>query len=193
MPYKDEADRSAYLADYRRRNREETREKHRQRYHDEKNGTLPPRAQCKECGAPLYRNNKSGYCKDHVNLSEEKRNYKREWARAHPESSKAARQRRRQIPGYQRNEMLKEKYGISLQDFEKMATAQDGVCAICSRDPSEFEGDKNLSHKVLHVDHDHVTGRIRGLLCFFCNTAIGMLRDDAAVAIRAADYLKEWG
>jgi hypothetical protein len=89
--------------------------------------------------------------------------------------------------------MLKDKYGITLEDFERMAIAQDGACAICLRDPSEFEGHKNLSHKVLHVDHDHVTGKVRGLLCFFCNTAIGMLRDDAAVAMRAADYLKEAG
>jgi Recombination endonuclease VII len=191
MPYKDASDRSAYFAAYRERHRDEIQEKQRQRYHDEKNGTLAPRPRCRECGKILNRGNKHGYCKEHITRSEEKRKYRREWARAHPESGKAARQRRRQVPGYRRNEMLKEKYGITLEDFEEMALHQGGACAVCRRDPSEFRGDKNPSHKVLHVDHDHLTGQVRGLLCFFCNVAIGLFQDDAAVIMRAADYLKE--
>jgi Recombination endonuclease VII len=193
MPYKDALDRSAYLAKYRESHRDETRDKQRRRYHDEKNGVMPQRPRCKECGKELYRNNTRGYCQKHFMRSEERRNYSREWARAHPEICRAARERRRQIPGYRRNEMLKDKYGITLEDFERMSDLQDGVCAICRRDPSEFEGDKHPAHKVLHVDHDHLTGKVRGLLCFFCNTAIGMLQDDAAVVMRAADYLKDWG
>lgn len=60
-------------------------------------------------------------------------------------------------------------------------TAQGGVCAICGRAPRD-----DIS---LHVDHDHATGAVRGLLCFRCNNAVGDLEDDPAILRRAAVYV----
>jgi hypothetical protein len=60
-------------------------------------------------------------------------------------------------------------YGISHQEFVTMTEAQAGRCALCGEKPAgEGRGDKWL-----HVDHCHSTGRVRGLLCFVCNTTVG--------------------
>jgi hypothetical protein len=76
---------------------------------------------------------------------------------------------------------LQARYGITLADYKRMHEAQNGVCAICNRPPN--------GHGDLHVDHDHATGYVRGLLCFSCNYAIGALQDDPGLLDRAAAYL----
>ena len=75
-------------------------------------------------------------------------------------------------------------HGITVEQYDDMLEAQGGVCAICHR-PS-------VTGKRLHVDHDHKTGRNRGLLCHHCNTALGNFRDDHAVVEAALTYLKEY-
>ena len=84
---------------------------------------------------------------------------------------------------------LQKRYGISLDDFEKMVSAQDGKCAICGLDPSTVEISA-ATHRTLHVDHDHSTGRVRGLLCNGCNRAIGLLNESPAKARNLAAYLE---
>lgn len=76
----------------------------------------------------------------------------------------------------------KKAYGLSIDDYEKLILEQNGVCAICSRLPNG----RNLS-----VDHNHVTGKIRGLLCLPCNTMLGMANDSIDILIKAIEYLKE--
>ena len=61
------------------------------------------------------------------------------------------------------------------------------MCAVC-RNPETTLGN-NGRIKNLAVDHDHITGRVRGLLCNNCNRALGLLRDDREVLQRAIDYL----
>lgn len=72
------------------------------------------------------------------------------------------------------------KYGLSTADYDAMLTAQSGLCAICSNPPGKIR---------LHVDHDHETGEVRGLLCAACNRGIGSLRDDPALLLSALAYL----
>lgn len=78
--------------------------------------------------------------------------------------------------------MLRWKFGIAPEDYERMLVAQGGVCAICEQPP-------NRQRVRLDIDHDHQTGEIRGLLCSECNRAIGLLRDRPIVAAKAARYL----
>lgn len=80
-----------------------------------------------------------------------------------------------------RKSRLKSKYGLTLEDYEKLFEAQNGVCAICEK--------REQQNKLLAVDHNHRTGAIRGLLCSLCNTAIGKLGDDPDLVKRALDYL----
>lgn len=72
------------------------------------------------------------------------------------------------------------RYGISREQFESMANAQGGVCAICG-DPPDARG--------LNVDHSHATNMIRALLCNACNAAIGLLREDVDRLLAAANYI----
>jgi hypothetical protein len=108
----------------------------------------------------------------------------RVWSLAHPE---CVADRIRKATGSpekklaDRKSHLKRKYGITLDDYERMFAAQSGVCAIC--------GEARPEERTLHVDHDHETGIVRGLLCFRCNQAIGSLRETYEIFQRAADYL----
>lgn len=69
------------------------------------------------------------------------------------------------------NDNLKRLYGITLDQFEAMASDQAGVCAICGRPPTASSGRARHPPR-LQVDHCHTTGKIRGLLCHNCNAMI---------------------
>jgi len=73
------------------------------------------------------------------------------------------------------------RYGITREQYLALWREQGGVCAICCRPPR--------GALLLSVDHDHVTGHIKGLLCQPCNVSIGLLRDDPKVIRRAAEYV----
>jgi len=77
---------------------------------------------------------------------------------------------------------LLRRYGFSVAEYDEMLAKQNGCCALCGCAPSV--------DKALGVDHDHVTGVIRGLLCDPCNKALGLLRDDPALMVRAAEYVR---
>ena len=79
----------------------------------------------------------------------------------------------------------REKYGISISDYEEILSRQGGGCAVCGARVADARG------RPLHVDHDHTTGAVRGLLCVRCNVALSYLRDDPAIALRMADYLQD--
>jgi uncharacterized protein YbaR (Trm112 family) len=90
--------------------------------------------------------------------------------------------RKERDPLVQRRSELKRLYGITLEDYVEMFDSQNGVCAICFK---ECKTKNSLS-----VDHDHTTGKVRGLLCNACNRAIGMLGDSPEILRKAADYLE---
>ncbi|MER6733333.1 endonuclease VII domain-containing protein [Streptomyces puniciscabiei] len=77
-----------------------------------------------------------------------------------------------------RQDHLKRKYGLTEAERDAMIAAQRGLCAIF------------LAAPPMHVDHCHKTGRVRGVLCFNCNSGLGLLRDDPEVVRRAAAYLE---
>lgn len=69
-------------------------------------------------------------------------------------------------------------YGLSRAQVEDRRAKQGGLCAICYERPAQ------------HVDHDHVTGQVRGLLCFNCNGGLGQFRDDIELLELAGNYLE---
>lgn len=84
---------------------------------------------------------------------------------------------------YGRKTKLKQNYGITPEQYNKMLIEQNHKCAICGKDETEVHLNR------LYVDHCHASGAVRGLLCHHCNFAIGMLQDSVENAMNAAAYL----
>jgi len=92
---------------------------------------------------------------------------------------------------HERPSKLRRQYGIEPEDYDRILKNQDGKCAICgSADPKgRFYKGRKLTF--FPVDHDHVTGRVRGLLCSPCNRALGLMQDDIQRLLKAAEYLQK--
>lgn len=86
---------------------------------------------------------------------------------------------------YMRRHILKKRYGMTIEDYERMLEEQGGCCAICGTD------DPGVDTWSFCVDHDHITGKVRALLCRRCNTGLGQFRDDIQVLRAALRYLEE--
>ncbi len=78
------------------------------------------------------------------------------------------------------------KFGISRQEYAELFHSQNGTCAICCQPETATRMGKI---KALAVDHSHVTGKVRGLLCSDCNMGIGKLKDDRNIILNAVKYL----
>jgi len=83
-------------------------------------------------------------------------------------------------------------YGITLEEYNKMFETQNGKCLICNQPETQVNRKTNTLHS-LSVDHDHATGKVRGLLCRRCNTLIGQVDDSVNILGRAIWYLKVKG
>ena len=73
-------------------------------------------------------------------------------------------------------------YGITEAEYETMVSEQSGLCRLC--------GGKPNGKGALHIDHDHSTGKVRGLLCHSCNTGLGSFKDNPELMALAIKYLK---
>lgn len=86
---------------------------------------------------------------------------------------------------------MKQAYGLAHGEYGRMLVEQKGVCAACGK-PEETKGPTGKTRR-LCVDHDHATGKVRGLLCNGCNRAIGNVNDDPETLRRLANYLERSG
>jgi cytochrome b involved in lipid metabolism len=82
-----------------------------------------------------------------------------------------------------RKASIKKQFGIEYDVYEFLDEKQGGVCAICKTD------EKSVRNKHLCIDHDHSTGKIRGLLCSNCNRGLGLLKDSEEILKSAIQYL----
>lgn len=93
---------------------------------------------------------------------------------------------RRRCPIKAQANRIKHKYGLTPADYEALLKAQQNQCAICGVEFKSWPKDATA-----HIDHDHVSGRVRGLLCSKHNMAMGLFGDDPAMLQRAARYLSK--
>jgi hypothetical protein len=124
----------------------------------------------------------------------------KKWAKEHPEKVKQAKKKWKlknpdKVKAYgkshpkkydsakERIMHIKRFYGITLEQYDKMFEEQGGVCAICDG--------INKDGRRLFIDHDHKTGKIRGLLCCNCNRGVGSFRDSVNNLQRAIIYLSK--
>ncbi len=130
-------------------------------------------------------------CNDCVSIRQKKRYHTdlEYQARNRAASNRSAKKRYRSSPELRakisdrtwRRTLLKN-YGITAEDYYRMLAEQQGTCALCHR-PCR------TGHR-LAVDHDHETGVVRGLLCYFCNTMLGLAEDDVGLFGRAIKYIE---
>ena len=90
-------------------------------------------------------------------------------------------------PKEQASRNLKSRYGISLEDYDRMLEDQGGCCKVCGTD------DPGGGRGRFQVDHNHTTGKVRGLLCIGCNTGLGSFKDSVEVLSKAITYLVDKG
>lgn len=113
------------------------------------------------------------YYKDHEKSKERQRVKKHRRYHEDPEY-------RAQVLEYSKWARREREFGITREAYAEMEAVQGGRCAICGEVPE----------KSLHIDHDHKTGQVRGLLCGHCNRGLGLFRDDPDRLKAAARYLK---
>ncbi len=169
----------AYHKRYREQHREKIRERKRQDYLSNREAI---KARSREWAA-LHRDQKVATSVVYRKRMRERiLAYMKERYRHDPQRHISAMSAWRQAnPSRYRDQYLRATFGISLSDYNVLLKRQGGVCAICRAAPKT----------ILVVDHDHVTGGVRGLLCSTCNTGLGQFKDDPQRIRRAAEYLDE--
>lgn len=168
---------------------------------------------CNECGemkpqdafslGSTYRGGRNPVCKIC------KQEYGRQWRKDNNEKSRGGAKKQREKhphrakewkeknPVYDRewkaknqdklmSNRLKNKYGITSEQYDQMVVDQGGRCAVCLEIPLGRKG-----HSKLNVDHDHLSGVVRGLLCGKCNMALGLLRENTDIMLNLVAYTQK--
>jgi len=152
-------------------------EKSLESFYREKSARDGYRRDCKECFAARAKEN---YAKNRErDIARVKK-----WQQENADRLNAYRRQYRQRPDVKvrdRAAHLKRKFGITAAQYDAMLASQGGVCAIC--------GDAPKDDVSLHVDHEHESGRVRGLLCMRCNNALGLFKEDEELLWSALTYL----
>ncbi len=155
---------SKYGREYRRQNKHLINERKKQ--HAEKN-----------------KSKIAAYQKAYREKNKEKaKEYHKQYLKKNPQ--KRTEEQKVRLKPYLREFHLKKKYGITEADYERMLSDQGGGCVICgTKDP------RGRNHNRFHVDHCHITGIVRGLLCSRCNVGLGSFQDDVTLLNKAISYL----
>lgn len=140
-----------------------------------KEGRMP---QCIEC---TKQRNKHSYIRN----KETRLNYRKSYYENNKEVIREKQKKYNDQHKDRKRDLVYQKtYGITLDSYLKMVVDQDCSCAICNTHQN------NLDRR-LHVDHNHINGKVRSLLCHNCNTAIGLMKEDTTLLQKMIDYLKE--
>jgi len=92
-------------------------------------------------------------------------------------------EKRLKDPDWQKKKRLKADWGLTLEEYQEMLNQQNNKCAIC--------GSTDLKGKQRAIDHNHTTGKIRGILCNNCNNGLGRFKDNINFLQNAIKYLKD--
>ncbi len=171
MPYKDPIRQKEHSKEYHKRNRQKIIER-------AKNWRIENKDKYNEFYRKRYTN--PIYREKHAKVVDNwraknldrAREYSREYAKNHPIE--------------QRRQWLKRAYGISLETYQILLESQNGKCAICGKENA------HKRTKYLFVDHNHNTGKVRGLLCQKCNSLIGYSDENVNNLNMAIEYLKKY-
>jgi len=116
---------------------------------------------------------------------------KKDYYRKHPEKRKEeSKNRRTKNPEKERKMVTKSRYGLTKEEIQIFSMAQRGVCDICGKpETMKYQG----IVKLLSIDHNHLTNKVRGVLCQSCNSVLGYAKADTNgtdILLRAISYLE---
>lgn len=181
-----------YQKEYRDSNKEKLKEYQRRYYQNNKEKVLSRQRQYNAKNKEVISERAAEYYKQNrEHIKKRSRENGPEYARKNRDRVNTRQRKWRKTPMGQkktRNKKLKSKYGITETDYNAMLLEQKGVCAICGQVETRICADGS-SH--LSVDHNHSTGKVRGLLCNTCNTMIGLGKDSVDVLAKAIVYLEK--
>jgi hypothetical protein len=129
---------------------------------------------------------RAGYRKwNHEHPEKVKESYRKYYEKNKEKRLQASRERYSRNKEGKKWQIIFRKYGITQEDFNKLFELQKGCCAICGKD--------DFTQWTLNIDHCHKTGKVRGILCNNCNTAIGALQEDVNILQNAIKYINNAG
>ena len=135
-----------------------------------------------------YRERNTAYRREYRRLNADKvKALKLKWEKENPDrvtAMKALRRLRQRTLALASD--LRCRYNLTIDEYLSLLAAQAGRCAICGVTQGSSRGSR------LHLDHDHQTGTVRGLLCIRCNPGLGYFLDDPKLMRRAAAYVERW-
>jgi len=153
---------------------------------------------CRDCSTAIIKEWRS---KNRAYLNLQSRQYKKRNKEKIKVSSKLYRERNKEyikerykgyykktINRYKETSLLRN-YGLTFEEFQTLLNKQNKLCAICNQ-PETAISNRSGKVRTLAVDHCHKTNKVRGLLCFICNSALGHFKDNIPLLESAIDYLK---
>jgi len=180
--------------EYREKNKEKVSNEKKQWYENNKERILEKRKEYYEVNKErINEYKKSWYLKNHLREIQKRRTYrklnidaikagKKLYLIKYPmRNALKCRDWKRRNPLWQRKHILK-KYNLTQIEYEQLLTLQNNSCYICGIK-------QNMIKKNLCVDHDHATGKVRGLLCVKCNTLLGLCQDSISILQKSIEYL----
>lgn len=174
--------------------------KHETDYHKDSKNKDGLTYSCKECRKPIVKNYYNSHKQDRVEYAKTYREENMPKILEYREKTKNIKSQRDK-ERYQANKeekkkfyhvnkklmkgrQLVKKYGITLEEYNLRLKNQNNVCAIC-------KSSENTGGRALAVDHDHETGKIRGLLCSKCNVSLGNINDNVEILRKMIQYLEQ--
>jgi len=146
---------------------------------------------CKKCGNTLRYTSMTGcvICTKENSIKRFENGDVKEWVQRNREKVNASNRRRYNSLTLEEKKERNRKqqvslYGLTIEQYDDILKKQNYVCAICGK------SEKNSSKSVLSIDHNHTTGKVRGLLCDSCNRGLGYFYDNVSFLNNAIDYLK---
>jgi hypothetical protein len=164
------------------------------KYKDSHREELKVKARIKNKTNPEEKHNRyiRYYCKNkELVKNKSKKWYKENKDRANEYTKNYNIQNKEKVSVSKRNLVLLKAYGMTEKDYEDLYNSQNGVCAICGKPETSIHNKTNKPRR-LAVDHDHATGKVRGLLCGSCNTAMGKFCDSVQVLQKVIMYLEKY-
>ena len=188
--------RQAYLKKYREKNKEKLNKKSKEHYEQNKEKYANYREENREyrrLQAIEYRKNNKEKIKERRDKNKER------MARVHKEYfndnkehlhtwMKEYRKNNKEKIAMKKRQWQISKYGITVEEYEKLFKDQENKCKICGIHMNNAKG----KGKCLTIDHDHKTGKVRGLLCGKCNSGLGLFNEDIEIIQNALNYLKSF-